>query len=264
MRLTDARVVVTGASRGIGERIARRCAARGADVVLIARSRTVVEALASEIGGTAVAADLSDRAVVDGLIDEIEADGPIDVLVNNAGIGLARGICAIDADLARAVYEVNLIAPTELSRQAARHMLERNRGRIVNVSSISAAVTGPGMSVYAASKAGITQFTEGLRLDLRGSAVGVTLVEIGPVRTEMIGEFDAHPPTKALMDRFKAMRAVVDLEPDDVAARIVAAIEGDERSVRMPALATMLHGMPSLPRRFTEIMLRGIDSSPLT
>lgn len=264
MELTGRRVVVTGASRGIGARMARRFAAHGAEVVLVARSREPIEELAREIGGVAHPADLADHSVVHGLLPALEADGPIDVLVNNAGVGLARGVCAITPEQARLVYEVNLIAPSELSRQAAASMLTRSRGRIVNVSSISACVTGPGMSVYAASKAGLTQFTEGLRLDLRGSGVGVTLVEIGPVTTEMIDEFDAHPPTKAIMDRFKRMRAIADLDADDVAKAIVDAVCHDRRVVRLPALATVLHGMPSAPRRFTELMLAGIESSPNT
>lgn len=262
MDLRRKRVLVTGASRGIGAEIAHRVAERGAHVIAVARTREPLEKLASLVGGTAIAADLADFSQLDGLFDRAEADGPVDVLINNAGLGMAAGIAAMDPGHARRLYDVNLVAPTELCRQAAVRMLARGSGRIVNVSSMAAAAAGPGMSVYAASKAGLSHFTEGLRLDLRGSGVGVTLVEIGPVSTEMMEDFDDHPPTRALMDRLHRVRALRDLRPEEVAEAIVRAIVDDRRVVRLPGLASVLHAFPSFPRRMTELLLAGIPSRP--
>src|SRR3954447_2001740 len=115
MELSGTRVLVTGASRGIGEALARRFATAGASVALVARSEEPLKRLASETGGVAFPADLNDRAAVHDLIDRVEADGgPVDVLVNNAGIDLVGWLPGTEAvDLER-LYQVNLIAPAVL------------------------------------------------------------------------------------------------------------------------------------------------------
>ena len=96
VKLAGARVVVTGASRGIGAQLAEACAARGAQVALVARSREPLEKLAADLGGDAYAADLADPSAIAPLVQRIEADGPIDVLVNNAGVDLTGAFTELD------------------------------------------------------------------------------------------------------------------------------------------------------------------------
>src|SRR5438270_4851520 len=115
MELAGRRVLITGASRGIGEALARRFATAGAGVALVARSEEPLKRLASETGGVAFPADLNDRAAVRGLIERVEADGgPVDVLVNNAGIDLAGWLPGAEPAELERLYQVNLVAPAVL------------------------------------------------------------------------------------------------------------------------------------------------------
>src|SRR5690349_9871498 len=111
MKLTGKRVLITGASRGIGETLAGAFAEAGATVALVARSKDALEKVAGPLGGTAHAADLSDPAQVSDLIARIEDEaGPVDVLVNNAGIGVTGGFTDAADDVLRTTTEVNYLA----------------------------------------------------------------------------------------------------------------------------------------------------------
>jgi len=144
MDLSERRVLVTGASRGIGEAIARRAAAAGARLALVARSEGPLKELAAQLGGTAFPTDLADADAVSGLIGRVEADGgPIDVLVNNAGIDLSGHFLSNSpADLEQ-IYRVNLLTPVHLCHQVLPGMLQRGRGHIVNVSSLAGIAVFP-------------------------------------------------------------------------------------------------------------------------
>jgi NAD(P)-dependent dehydrogenase (short-subunit alcohol dehydrogenase family) len=160
MDLSNKRVLITGASRGLGEALAESFAAAGAKVVLVARSSEAIHALAARLGGAAYAVDLSDQSQVDGLIERIEADGgPVDVLVNNAAVETNRLIDEMDeTDIASSI-SLNLTTPERLARQVLPGMLQRGRGHIVNVSSIAGALTHRLMSAYCVSKAGLEMLT---------------------------------------------------------------------------------------------------------
>src|SRR5690349_18104593 len=139
MELRGKRVLITGASRGIGEALARRFVTEGATVALVARSADAIEKLAADLGGTAHPADLADAAQVATLINRVEDEaGPVDVLVNNAGLAPTIGaIQSWDRDELEEIYRVNLLAPAELCRQVIPRMLHRGGGHIVNVSSLA-------------------------------------------------------------------------------------------------------------------------------
>src|SRR5205807_3407873 len=155
MELAGKRVLVTGASRGIGQALAERFTAAGARVALVARSEGPLKELASRLGGTAHPADLGDLEVVDGLIHRVEADGgPIDVLVNNAGLGLASEFVKTDPADIEQIYRVNLLAPVQLTRSVLPGMLSRGSGHIVNVSSMAGTAVFPGLVAYSSTKAG--------------------------------------------------------------------------------------------------------------
>lgn len=259
MELTGKRVVITGASRGIGEALAYSFSAAGATVALVARSEDRIRSLASELGGSAHPADLSDPDQVAGLIGRIESEaGPIDVLINNAGLDSTAGFTDAPDDELRKVTEVNYLAPAELCRQVIPGMLRRGRGHIVNVSSVAGSVVFPGLVTYSASKAALSQFTAGLRADLRGLPVRTTLVELGPVPTELLAHTKHYEPTRRSFDRAYRLRLTVDVPRETVAEKVVDAVRKNRRHVRLPRRTAAFPALAETPRRITEWMLTGI------
>jgi short-subunit dehydrogenase len=260
MELTGKRVLITGASRGIGESVARAFAAKGARVALVARSAEAIEKLAADLGGTAHPADLADPVRVASLIDEVEsAGGPVDVLVNNAGVAPTSGaIQDWSAAELEQIYRLNLITPAELCRRVLPGMLGRGGGHIVNVSSLAGVAVFPGLAAYASTKAGLTQFTAGLRADLKGTPIGTTVVELGPIPTEMLDSVDEYKPVADSFKRFYRLQLIVDVPKERVADDIVTAVEKRRRHVRHPKRAVAFPLMSEAPRRVTELLLRGV------
>src|SRR5579862_1293118 len=210
MEVSGARVLVTGASRGIGECTARKFAEAGARVALVARSEEPLAKLAAELGGDAYPTDLADPTAVAGLFDRIETDGPVDVVVNNAAIDLAARFVDTDPAAIETLFRVNLLAPAELCRQALERMVERRRGHIVNVSSLAGVAAVPGLAAYSASKAGLSQLTAALRAEIKGTGVGTTLVELGPVVTPMLDSAHSYGLTSRSFKRGGALGLLVD------------------------------------------------------
>jgi uncharacterized protein len=263
MRLAGTHVLLTGATGTLGAAVARACTAAGADVTLVARGQADLDLLAGTIGGRVIAADLTDPPSLYGLIERVEnAHGPVDVLVNNAGVETAGHFADMSAaDVARTVT-LNLTAPAELCRQALPGMLARGRGAIVNVSSLAGAATFPGLAWYGATKSGLTGFTAGLRADLRGSAIGTLVVEIGPVTSTMMDRIVTQQAAAASFDRMLRARLLTMLDPDDVARRLVAAVESGRPHLRLPRRAAPLAMMADAPRAAVRAMLRGIRHEP--
>jgi short-subunit dehydrogenase len=261
--LSGKRVLLTGASRGIGSEVAPRLAAAGAHVALVARSAADLDRLAAGLPhATTHPCDLGDPAQVDGLVERVEADGgPIDVLVNNAGIAGDGSIVGADADAVRPVFEVNLLAPAELCRQVLPGMVSRRRGQIVNISSLAGVGAFPGMAPYAASKAGLSHLTAGLRADLRGSGVTTTLVELGPVPTDMLDAIDEYRPVAASFERWRRLGLLPRTPVAAVADAIVAAIVADRRHLRLPKRAAPFALLAEAPRRIVEICLVGVPKA---
>jgi len=259
VELTGKRVLITGASRGIGEALAHSFSGAGATVALVARSEDQIRSLASKLGGTAHPADLSDPADVAGLIPRIEREaGPIDVLVNNAGLDSTAGFTDAPDDELRRVTEVNYLAPAELCRQVIPEMVRRGQGHIVNISSVAGSAVFPGLVTYSASKAALSHFTAGLRADLRGLPVGITLVELGPVPTDMLAHTENYEPTKRSFDRVYRLRLTVDVPRETVAAKVVESVRKNRRHLRLPKRTAAFPLLSEAPRRLTELMLTGI------
>ncbi len=183
--------LVTGGGRGIGAGIARELADAGMDVVLTGRTREQVEAVAAEIDGRALVGDVSRREDVERWFTEL---GGLDLLVNNAGIsGMQRLAWEENQNEWWHVFEVNVLGAFLCSRAALPGMIERGRGRIVNVSSGAAYLpisggTGLGTS-YGASKAALSRFTELLDGQTRGSGIRAFHISPGLVRTDMSASF---------------------------------------------------------------------------
>jgi short-subunit dehydrogenase len=193
----DLRALVTGASSGIGEAYARALGRRGERLVLVARRAERLSALAEELGGEekafALPLDLSAHDMAGALEAELASRGiAVDLLVNNAGLGHTAPFDQQPPEALRAMLDVNVRAVVELTRVFLPGMRERGRGRIVNVASNAAFQPVPFLTVYAASKAFVLSFTEGLAEELRGSGVQVQALCPGLTRTEFLDVAGTH------------------------------------------------------------------------
>jgi short-subunit dehydrogenase len=189
--------LITGASAGLGAEFARQCAARGEELVLVARRRARLDALAGEVGRAHVfPLDLAAPGAAHSLIDAIAAEGlAIDTLINNAGFGLAGRFDAQPLERLSEMVELNIRALVELTHLALPGMKERGRGAICNVASTAAFQAGPNMAVYYASKAFVLSFTEALHQELKGTPIRVSALCPGPTDTEFADVADSHSPT---------------------------------------------------------------------
>ena len=196
--------LVTGASAGLGAEFARLCAARGEELVLVARRLDRLEALAAEIGGSVhvVAADLSAADAPRRLIDEVESLGlHVDTLINNAGFGGGGRFAEQSAERQTEMIDLNVRALTDLARRVLTGMLARRRGAILNVASTAAFQPGPGSAVYFATKAFVLSFTEALHQELNGSGIKVSALCPGATATEFAA---AAAYTGKQLERFRA------------------------------------------------------------
>ena len=183
--------VITGASSGIGEEFTRQLASRGYDLVLVARRVDKLTELAERmrtvhnVECVPFEADLSKPDERDRLCDALAADGSrMEILVNNAGFGTHGFFHETDLRRELELIDVNCAAPVHLTKRVLPWMLERKRGFIVNVSSLSAFTPGPVMAMYFASKSFLLSFSEALWEECRDTGVVVTALCPGPVKTE--------------------------------------------------------------------------------
>lgn len=181
-------VVVTGASSGIGEAIAREYIKRGALVSLVARRAERLMALANMAPERArvIEADLADPAHAADFLDRaVSASGPVDILVNNAGQQIVGPSSSIEPERGEALIALDLLSPLRLTHAVLPSMLGRRQGTIIDIASMAALTPTPGMLHYNAAKAGLAAASESLRDELRGTGVHVMTVYPGPVDTAM-------------------------------------------------------------------------------
>ena len=247
--------LITGASSGIGEAFAELLARRGDRLILLARSRDRLEALAArlrEAHGVAVeviAFDLGEPGCGPRLAAEVAARGlSVDLLVNNAGFGAAGAFARQDPARDTAMIQLNVTAVTELAHAFLPGMLERGRGGIVNVASLAGFQPMPQMAVYAATKAFVLSFSESLWAETRGSGVKVTALCPGPVDTPFF-EATGTPELRQAVPRGMMMSAV------QVAEQSLQALAAG-RPVLVPGLANQLVslGPKLLPRRWLTLL----------
>jgi uncharacterized protein len=191
--------LITGASKGLGVTFAADLARRGADLVLVARSKDALQTLAARLTAQygvkcyVIAADLADPRTIDDVYAELAEQGvQIDLLVNNAGLGLSGGFLDHDHAKEQASIQVNVQALVGLSHRFGRAMAARGRGGIINIASNSAFQPLPYMATYAASKAFVLHFGEALQHELSLTGVRVMTACPGPTATSF---FDGTPTT---------------------------------------------------------------------
>jgi NAD(P)-dependent dehydrogenase (short-subunit alcohol dehydrogenase family) len=202
--LEGRRVLVTGASSGIGAGLAEEFARRGAVVGICARRQDRLDEVLERCRAHSPASrrwvvDLSDPAAVDRLaVEALDELGGVDVLVNNAGIPKRRHVSKLDMDTVESVMNINFLSPVRLTLALLPSMLERGSGRIINVSSVAATLSSPGESAYDASKAAVTAFRESMAIDLWETGVRILIVYPGLVDTELFSLPDNDPVLAAI------------------------------------------------------------------
>jgi 3-oxoacyl-[acyl-carrier protein] reductase len=216
--LSGRSALVTGASGGIGEAIARQLHAQGAAVVLAGRRRDTLAALAEALGERVrvEVAELSNPQAAEQLIAAADAGGGPDVLINNAGLTRDNLALRMKDEEWQIVLEVNLTAVFRLTRAALRGMLRRRWGRIINVTSIVALTGNPGQANYAAAKAGMIGMTKSLAAEVASRGITVNCVAPGFIQTPMTAAL-SDDQRHRLLERVPVGRLG---DPADVAAAV--------------------------------------------
>jgi uncharacterized protein len=173
--------LITGASSGIGATFARGLAKDGYSLILVARRRDRIEALAAELGGAeAISADLTREEDLRAVEERISAAQDLELLVNNAGFGISGRFFDLPVEGQDSMHRLHVMATMRLSHAALRGMVERRKGAVINVSSVAGFGQSPGSMSYCATKAWMNSFTEGLYLDLRAAGSPVKVQALCP------------------------------------------------------------------------------------
>jgi uncharacterized protein len=241
--------LVTGATSGIGLELSRLLAADGYDLILSARSVDSLNRVAEELNAAhgvqvkVIPKDLSEPHAAQALYRELENESAvIDVLINNAGMGLAGPFAEMDPDKMERMMQLNMVALTDLTRRLLLGMVQRGRGRILNVASLAGYQPGgPGMTVYYATKSYVLSFSRALAAELRGAGVTVTVLSPGPVHTE----FEA----KAGLQNTRLLRWLPVMKASDVARQAYRGMVRGRAVVIPGVVAKVLSIAGELPPR---------------
>ena len=251
------RVLITGASRGIGRAIAEAFAARGCATGLVARSEEGLCALAGRLPGEGhevLPADVAEHDQVAGVVARF---GEVDILVANAGVADYAPFVEMELEDVERMTKVNWLGTVYAVHAALPRMLERRRGHIVVVSSGAALRSFPRAAVYGATKAAQRGFAEALWHELAGTGVDLTIVYPGEVATDLHShERDSLPTWRTLAD---------ETDPESLARRVVEAVERRQRAVYHPPLVRVLRSAHGLSPRLADLALRrlrGVTAAP--
>jgi short-subunit dehydrogenase len=243
-------VVITGASSGIGEAVAREYLRRGASLTLVARRRGKLEEIVAGKADTCrvVEADLTLHEHACDWVDAAEeALGPIDVLVNNAGVQIVGRTVDTTVEDCERMLRLNVLSPLRLTKRLLPGMVARGRGTIVDIASMAAIAPTPGMFYYNASKAALAAASESLRGELRGTGVHVMTVYPGPVRTPMEASGRAAYEETLMMKLFTPVG-----EAQVLARKIAKGVASGRARIIYPATYGVSRHFPNLTRFFLD------------
>jgi NAD(P)-dependent dehydrogenase (short-subunit alcohol dehydrogenase family) len=234
--LRDKVVVITGGARGIGLATAAELQGKGAKVVLGDIDEEVVAKAAADLGCEGYPLDVTSDESFSAFLDRVDAEfGKFDVLINNAGIMPTGPFLDFSDAVITRNFEIDLLAVVRGSRLAARRMVARGSGQILNVSSVAGLVPLPGLSIYSAAKAGVIAFSEALDGEL--SAGGVRVLAVMPNFTKT-----------GLIDGLQTTKMMPPIEPEGVAREIVRSIETNRDRVVIPRQSMSVLGWVVTPR----------------
>lgn len=241
-------ILITGCSSGIGLASARVMKERGWRVFATARRPEDLAMLTGEVGVEALHLELTDPRSIGACAEEALArtDGKLDALFNNAAYGQVGAVEDLSSETLRRQIEVNLIGTHELTRRIIPAMRRQGSGRIVQCSSVLGFVTAPYRAAYCASKYALEALTDGLRCELAGTGIRVSIIEPGPIRTRFVEhalanfrsaiDIEGSPHREIYLARLAGMekggKNAFKLAPEAVAAKLVHAVESPRPKIR--------------------------------
>lgn len=236
-RLRGKRVLITGASSGLGEQIAYEAARRGAVVIAAARREDrllAVQEKCRELSNDeafAYVLDVGDRMQVSKVLSRIigEMDGTIDVLVNSAGFGLFEEALETSPNVTEEMFRVNVLGLIQITQRVVLEMKKRRRGHIINISSQAGKMATPKSAVYAGTKFAVRGFSNALRLELQPFGIYVTTVNPGPIATDFFQRADQDGSYLAKLKHWV-------LDPQQVAKSVVDCMLTRKREINLPRL----------------------------
>lgn len=232
--LNGARIVITGASSGIGREMARQASAAGATVILLARSVDKLQSLAAELPGPSqvLALDVQSDEQVQAVFAQLLAEGPIDVLINNAGFGKFEEVTVASMDTDIAMMDVNYFGLIRCIKAVLPSMVAREHGHIINIASMAGKMGFPQTAGYAATKHAVLGYTDSLRLELASHpGIHVSAVNPGPIRTAF---FDIADPSGKYL---KGLPQWFILDATYVAKRVIGLITRPRAEIMLPRIA---------------------------
>ncbi|MCU9613798.1 SDR family oxidoreductase [Caldibacillus lycopersici] len=252
--LKNKTIIITGASSGIGEKIAMKVANIGARPILVARSKEKLKAISNKINQqTAVDSlyyplDISDRKQVKIVFAQILKEiGQVDILLNNAGFAIFDSFAEADLEDIEKMFQVNVLGLMACTKEVLPSMLERNSGHIINIASQAGKLATPKSSGYAATKHAVLGFTNSLRMELAKTNISVSSVNPGPIETTF---FDIADKSGNYVKNVKKYM----LQPENVAEKIVQLMIHPKRELNLPRwmnMGSVLYNLfPNIADRF--------------
>lgn len=250
-KLEGKTVLITGASGGLGEKIAHLSAKNGARLLLVARSREKLENICRELETTYsvpckyVPLDVGKYSEIESVFRTHWKNEPIDVLVNNAGFGLFKDVLSTDFQESKRMFDVNVLGLIAFTKFVLPQMINRRSGHIINIASQAGKIATPKSAVYSATKKAVIGFTDSLRMEVKNSGIFVTTVNPGPIATNFFKIADESGDYLQNVGRWV-------LDPERVATRIVSAMLSDVRELNMPFSMNLASKMYTLFPRLVE------------
>ncbi|MFD6441595.1 SDR family NAD(P)-dependent oxidoreductase [Peribacillus sp. NPDC060186] len=245
-------IVITGASGGVGKEVAIQAAKRGGRLVLLARSLDKLHQLRDELTNQygvdtyAYKLDVADTDQVEMVFGDIHAQiGEVDVLVNNAGFGTFKEALDTELDETKAMFAVNVIGLMACTKLVLPYMKKRKSGHIINIASQAGKIATPKSTLYSSTKFAVLGYSNALRLELMEDHVFVTTVNPGPIETNFFSIADESGAYVKNIEKFM-------LKPEDVAAKIVAAMLTNKREINLPGWMDLAGKWYNMFPRITE------------